>query len=58
MCVLATLGIFRLPVILGCISGIGLVAALLCDGAIDMFWSAAAAAPLFAIGKALSERSR
>jgi hypothetical protein len=41
--------IYRMPALLAIISLVGLVAALMVEGPIDLFWTIAVAAPLFAI---------
>ena len=54
----SNLAVFAIPGLLACVSALGLVAALLTDGPLDLFWSALVAAPIFAIGWALMRRER
>lgn len=42
--------IYRMPILLAIISLVGLVAALMVEGPIDLLWTIAVAVPLFAIG--------
>ena len=46
--------IFATPIALALVSGIGLMAALLSNGPIDVLWSLAVAVPLFAIVRSIS----
>lgn len=50
--------IFVVPALLALISAIGLVAALLTDGSLDLLWSAAVAAPILVVIRVLCSRRR
>ena len=45
----STARVFAIPLLLGLVSGFGLIAALLSNGAIDWFWDGFVALPLVAI---------
>jgi len=49
--------IFAIPLLLALVSGVGLVAALLVDGPLDLLWSLAVATPLLAVARAARRRS-
>lgn len=54
----STWAIFRWPLLLAVISVIGLVAALLTEGSIDLFWSILVSLPILVIALALRRRAR